>query len=428
MRFLLPICIVLSVAMSALAEDSPTLNQDIKLPLTINGKKVGEVGIKAGTKVAVIQRKDGMAQIKSGSGEGWVKTVVFVGEEPTPTPAPTPTSTPELKRISGAEASAAKKVADDLSETFYFDGLTWKLEYTAEAEFADRPPNQITFSGQEPTKPDPPGIDPAGPASTEIKRRKWLSTVGAAYQSKMMDFNSKNYTLSFNQADWVTLASLLKTAKEWREKSAAASLPEGIDKPLGTVGDKEFTFVTPSTLKMGGRVVSIDDLLKVVESVSQMNSAYVGKIGGAVTRANEQVAENEKIRQLLERQEQEKREKVDNTLTGGVAVSTSQPAKATGVIFGSDKATVTALLGGWTSRPSARSTSTKEIIYYTKDVQLIVSFVGGKATGVAVTDRPGAGVSEISESRFRELVDLIGKEPDTVKRAGGIHEFYVGDV
>jgi len=80
MRFLLPICIVLSVAMSALAEDSPTLNQDIKLPLTINGKKVGEVGIKAGTKVAVIRRKDGMAQIKSGSGEGWVKTAVFIGK------------------------------------------------------------------------------------------------------------------------------------------------------------------------------------------------------------------------------------------------------------------------------------------------------------------------------------------------------------
>ncbi len=88
---------MLLVAGSALAQDRPIINQDIRLPLVIDGKKVGEVAIKAGTPVTVSERKGGKAFVKNGTAEGWVNTTVFVGEEPTPTPTPTPTpaSTPE---------------------------------------------------------------------------------------------------------------------------------------------------------------------------------------------------------------------------------------------------------------------------------------------------------------------------------------------
>ena len=99
-------------------------------------------------------------------------------------------------------------------------------------------------------------------------------------------------------------------------------------------------------------------------------------------------------------------------------------------IIGSTKPEVDAILEGWSSRRSNRSTPSRPIFYYTKDVSLIVSFLRDKAVGVAAIDRPGSGVTRISQDQFEQLVDLIGQtpKPAEVKRdSTGIHEFSVGD-
>jgi hypothetical protein len=100
------------------------------------------------------------------------------------------------------------------------------------------------------------------------------------------------------------------------------------------------------------------------------------------------------------------------------------------VIMGSTKADVDVLLKDWSSRKSNLSTASRPIYYYTKDVSVIVHFRDDKAGGIAVIDRPGAGVTSISQTRYDELVKLIGQKPKTgdIKRdSSGIHEFYVGD-
>ncbi len=100
-------------------------------------------------------------------------------------------------------------------------------------------------------------------------------------------------------------------------------------------------------------------------------------------------------------------------------------------IIGSTKAEVDALLSGWSSRRSNRATESRPIYYYTKDVEIIVTFSGEKAVGVAVIDRPGAGVSPIPEARYKELVALIGggepKSGDINRDGSGVREFSVGD-
>ena len=77
-------CCFLSANATSYSSDAPTLNQDIKLPLMMNGKRVGEVCIKAGTQVTVSERRGGSALVKRGDAVGWVSTGVFVGEEPKP--------------------------------------------------------------------------------------------------------------------------------------------------------------------------------------------------------------------------------------------------------------------------------------------------------------------------------------------------------
>lgn len=100
-------------------------------------------------------------------------------------------------------------------------------------------------------------------------------------------------------------------------------------------------------------------------------------------------------------------------------------------IMGDTKAEVDSVLSGWSSRLSNRATEARPIYYYEKDVEMIVSFSNGKAVGVAVTDRPDAGVSPIPESRYRELIALIGGgEPrpgDIVRDGSSIREFSVGE-
>ena len=97
------------------------------------------------------------------------------------------------------------------------------------------------------------------------------------------------------------------------------------------------------------------------------------------------------------------------------------------VIFGNDKKTVDSILDGWEIKESNRSTEDQKIYFYSKDVQVIVTFISDKAIKVEVIDRPGAGVSPIPETRFRELLAIIGKAPklEDVKYDGGIREFYV---
>jgi len=108
-----------------------------------------------------------------------------------------------------------------------------------------------------------------------------------------------------------------------------------------------------------------------------------------------------------------------------------RPSKSAATqIIGSKKTQVDELLRGWTCRQSNRSTVSRPIYYFTKDVSVIVYFRNARATGVDVIDRPGAGVTSISEHRFATLVKLIGEEPKSsaIKQdSNGIREFSVGD-
>lgn len=113
-----------------------------------------------------------------------------------------------------------------------------------------------------------------------------------------------------------------------------------------------------------------------------------------------------------------------------IAPSTSA-ADAPKKIIGSTKAQVNALLSSWSSRRSNRATDSRPLYYYTKDVEVIVTFSGDKAVGVAVIDRPGAGVSPIPEARYKKLVMLIGggqpKSSDVTRDGSAIRDFSVGD-
>jgi uncharacterized protein (TIGR03790 family) len=99
------------------------------------------------------------------------------------------------------------------------------------------------------------------------------------------------------------------------------------------------------------------------------------------------------------------------------------------MLLGSTKAGVDALLSGWSSRKGNRPG--KPDYYYTKDLSIVLHFKGDNVIGVAVADRGGVGISAIPESRFEEIVKLIGQRPragDIKRDAGGIRGFYVGDV
>jgi hypothetical protein len=98
--------------------------------------------------------------------------------------------------------------------------------------------------------------------------------------------------------------------------------------------------------------------------------------------------------------------------------------------MGASKADVDQLLAGWSVREDSLSTATTRVLRYTQDVTMIVAFRGDRAIGVAVIDRPGAGVLGIPEPRYRALVQLIGEGPkpnDVLRDAVGIREFGVGD-
>ena len=102
-------------------------------------------------------------------------------------------------------------------------------------------------------------------------------------------------------------------------------------------------------------------------------------------------------------------------------------------IIGSTKTEVDASLTGWSCRKDSRSTQSRTIYVYIKDVELQVAFQDGKAVGVAVIviDKLRVGFSPLPQKRFDELVALIGggqpKAIDVLRDASGIHEFSVGD-
>jgi hypothetical protein len=127
---------------------------------------------------------------------------------------------------------------------------------------------------------------------------------------------------------------------------------------------------------------------------------------------------------------------INTTLLLGLLVlpAISQDSKDTKkptVIIGSTQEGVQELLKGWTTRKSDRSTASRLIFYYIKDVEVIVSYQAGKAVGVAVIDKPGSGISPIPQKRFDELIALIGggqtKAEDITRDSSGIREFSVGD-
>jgi len=123
-------------------------------------------------------------------------------------------------------------------------------------------------------------------------------------------------------------------------------------------------------------------------------------------------------------------ERVADALNSSKPPTAKTPEPITAKIMGASKEQVDAILQGWSSRESRRSSASKRIYYYTKDVDLIVNLKDDRVVGVAVVDRPGAGVTSISESRYRELISLIGQTPtdvDLKKDSSGIHEFYIGD-
>ncbi len=105
--------------------------------------------------------------------------------------------------------------------------------------------------------------------------------------------------------------------------------------------------------------------------------------------------------------------------------------KMTATILGATEEKVKLILKEWESREDRLSTEDTRVFRFTKDVTMVIAFRDNKVIGVGVIDRPGAGVFGISESRFRELVQLLGEEPiqNDIRRdsRGRIREFYVGD-
>jgi hypothetical protein len=119
-------------------------------------------------------------------------------------------------------------------------------------------------------------------------------------------------------------------------------------------------------------------------------------------------------------------------LAKSATVNPTQPAVHRTTIIGSTKDEIDTLLKGWSIRRSNRSTEQRPIYYCTQDVDIIVTFMQGKAIGVAVVDRPSAGVKGITPRRFEELIALIGggrpKAADVLQDSSGIREFSIGDV
>jgi hypothetical protein len=112
-------------------------------------------------------------------------------------------------------------------------------------------------------------------------------------------------------------------------------------------------------------------------------------------------------------------------------VPVEKPQENLSTVLGASKSEVDQRLQAWSVREDKLSTATTHVFRYTQDVTMVIAFRGGKAIGVAVIDRPDAGVQGISEARFQELVQIIGRAPATasdVKRDEfGIREFYVGE-
>jgi hypothetical protein len=113
-----------------------------------------------------------------------------------------------------------------------------------------------------------------------------------------------------------------------------------------------------------------------------------------------------------------------------VAAPSMKADPAPNIIIGSTKAEVDALLSDWRSVRSHRSTDSRQIFYYYKDVELIVSYRHGKAIGVHVIDIPGKGVSPIPARRFQEIISIIGDTPKpgkVIRDDFGIREFSVAE-
>jgi hypothetical protein len=107
------------------------------------------------------------------------------------------------------------------------------------------------------------------------------------------------------------------------------------------------------------------------------------------------------------------------------------PPERPSQILGTSKPSVDLLLYGWRAKVSRRSTSKKQVITYSGDVEIIVTFANQVAVGAAVINRTGPDQAGLSESKFRELARLVGQmpPPEQVKRdANGVHEFHVGEI
>ncbi len=273
--------IFLTVAIMSAETDAPTLVKDVTLPVFYQGKKSGEIVVKAGAKVTVIERNNLQAHVTYGPADGWISTSHFLAtatSTPEPSAVAIPKQTIQLDRL---EAAAIIASAAGASQSFTFNGLEWALEYSETPTSSTRPPDEITFTARPPREPSlssPPPVDSSRPVSTEIKLRNWLSKANDTdekYERAMADYRSKSYTLTLTQEGWEKFTNYLLLARDWREKSIAQSLPHGVEKPLGEVGKIKLVFQTPSTVLMDGKKIEIDDLLRVAQSVKVMNATYL---------------------------------------------------------------------------------------------------------------------------------------------------------
>ncbi len=229
-----------------------------------------------------------------------------------------------------------------------------------------------------------------------------------------------------------------------QQKAIVGSTKENVDELLkgwtctnSVPGIPWYSYVKDVTISVGFKdneaivvFVLVNTNSSPIVPMSKTRYSQLGKLVGTSPKPNDIVETSEGVLSFGIRHEATELRRHAFAPPEKMASVTPETADEAKGIIGSAKSAVDVLLKDWSSRKSNRATPSRPIYYYTSDVSLIVDFKDDKAIGAYVIDRPGAGVTSVSQSRFNELVKLIGQKPklaDIKEDSSGIHEFGVGD-
>jgi len=93
---------------ATLHSSTAVLAEPVKFPVLINGRRVGESTVQAGTKVSVLGQTDSRVRVKYGAAEPvWVERTALRDLRVTPTPTPQPAAEQEAVAADGESTAAA---------------------------------------------------------------------------------------------------------------------------------------------------------------------------------------------------------------------------------------------------------------------------------------------------------------------------------